>query len=114
MSSISNITQQYAKQQQQQQQKKETQKGGAMFDFLAPSEDEKNKSAGAAPSVPAPSVPAPSPPSENGTPDNNEPTVLDKLKDTFGLGDSTPETEAPAAPTPPPVEPMELFLQQTK
>jgi hypothetical protein len=109
MTSISSITQQYAK--QQQQQKRETQKGGAMFEFLAPSEDEKNKSKDAvpvAPPVAAAPAPAPAPaPAENQTPDNNEPSVLDKLKDTFGLGDTTPETPTPAVPAEPPVKPVE-------
>jgi hypothetical protein len=107
MTSISSITQQYAK--QQQQQKRETQKGGAMFEFLAPSEDEKNKSKDAVPvAPPVAAAPAPAPaPAENQTPDNNEPSVLDKLKDTFGLGDTTPETPTPAAPIEPPVVPVE-------
>jgi len=83
MSSISNITQQYAKQQQRQQ-KKEYQKGGAMFDFLS---DEKNKSENAAPV--APPVPAPPPPpSENETPDNkDEPTILENLKNASTVSD---------------------------
>ena len=110
MTSISSITQQYAK--QQQQQKRETQKGGAMFEFLAPSEDEKNKSTDAVPVAPVPAADAAAPvpaPGENETLDNNtnEPSVLDKLKDTFGLGDSTPETKPNPTPVEPPVVPVE-------
>jgi hypothetical protein len=78
MSSISSITQQYAKQQQM----KKAQKGGAMFDFLKGDDDSKKAEASAETS----STAVPQPTEEKG--------AIDKLKETLGIG--TPTT--PAAP----------------
>ena len=78
MSSISSITQQYAKQQQM----KKSQNGGAMFDFLKGDDNSKKAEATAENS----STAVPQPTEEKG--------AIDKLKETLGIG--TPTT--PAAP----------------
>ena len=88
MASKSKITQQYAKQ-----------KGGAMFDFLNPSEPAKT---GPAPETLSDPAPAPAPAAEPVSTENKG--IFDKFKETIGLDKPTEgETPAPApAPAPAP------------
>ena len=90
MSSISSITQQYAKQQQM----KKTQKGGAMFDFLKSDDDSKDtekEKVSESSTVASTKQPVDSPPS------TEEKGAIDKLKETFGFGTTPEPTTVPDA-----------------
>jgi hypothetical protein len=90
MASISSITQQYAKQQQQM---KQPQKGGALFDFLKPDNNNASpavSSSGSSAENPKPAEPEIVKNTEEGK------SMMDTIKEKLSFGSDTSSAPAPA------------------